>query len=82
MYITFFFTIRTSYCITYNTLKVRFGKGSDRWDMHDTPGIVVNRKKHDMLTDATLRKELLQTKAIKPKIFSVQNDKTLFFEQM
>ena len=60
-------------------LKVRFGKGSDRWDMHDTPGIVVNRKKHDMLTDATLRKELLQTKAIKPKIFSVQNDKTLFF---
>jgi len=64
---------------TMSPLKVRFGKGSDRWDMYDTPGIVVNREKHDILTDAVLRKQLVTGKTIKPKVFSVQHGKSLFF---
>ena len=67
---------------TMSPLKVRFGKGSDRWDMHDTPGIVVNREKHDMLSDLLLRKDLLQGKTIKPKVFSAQGKRSLFFGGM
>jgi ribosome biogenesis GTPase A len=67
---------------TISPLKVRFGTGSSRWDMYDTPGIVVNRKKHDMLRNVKLRKELLQNKTIKPKTFSVKGGTTLFFGGM
>ena len=75
-------TVSTLPGTTMSPLKVRFGTGTNRWDMYDTPGIVVNRPKHDMLTNNALRQALLKHKTIKPNIFSVKSGTSLFLGGM
>eukprot|EP00946_MAST-07B_sp_MAST-7B-sp1_P000206 g206.t1 len=50
-----------------------------RWFLYDTPGIVVNREKHNLFMDASLRKDLVPSRRrIRPLAFTMRGEKTFF----